>query len=151
MVEPGGCRKYLDLTDGYLCGTSLARFHIMSPDVESDWLRRDLKHYRAELNTIKDPRDVKVLTDLIFAIAMRLDALEDRKLSRLWALSESEVWRAALRLIKRHGVSAPEVAGQHADALAKENHSEGAAAWRRILHAADELLRVKPKAGERTH
>jgi hypothetical protein len=151
MVGPGGSGKYLNLTEGYICGTSLARLRIMDPDVESDWLRRDLKHYRAELGAITDQRDVKVLTELIFAIAMRLHALEDRKLSRLWVLSESDVWRAALRLITRHGVGAPEVAGQHADALSKENHSEGATAWRRILHATDEMLRMKPKLGERVH
>jgi hypothetical protein len=120
-------------------------------DHEVDWLRRDLKHYRAELNTITDPRDVKVLTELILAIATRLHVLEDKQWSRLWAISESDIWRAALRLISRHGISAPEVADQHASVLSKENHTDGAAAWRRIQRATEELLRTKPKIGEQMH
>jgi hypothetical protein len=120
----------------------------MDHEVETYRLRRDLKHYSAELSTITDPRDVKVLTELIFAIATRLSDLDDKQRSHLWALSETDVWGIARRLIHRHGVNAPEVASQHADALSKANHSDGAAAWRRILHAAEELLRAL-NVGER--
>jgi len=118
---------------------------------ESDRLRRDLKHYRAELGAIVDPRDARILSKHISEIETRLGALEDKHRLRLWALSESDVWRAALRLVNRHGIGAPEAAGQHADALSMENHSEGVAAWRRIRRATVELQRVRPKSGERIH
>ncbi|HUK09440.1 MAG TPA: hypothetical protein VLX09_16305 [Stellaceae bacterium] len=118
---------------------------------ESDRLRRDLKHYRAELGAIMDPRDARILSGHISEIETRLRALEDKHRLRLWALSESDVWRAALRLVNRHGIGAPEVAGQRADALSMENHFEGVAAWRRIRRATVELQRIRPKSGERIH
>jgi len=118
---------------------------------KSDRLRRDLKHYRAELGAIMDPRDARILSGHISEIETRLRALEDKHRLRLWALSESDVWRAALRLVDRHGIGAPEVAGQHADVLSMENHCEGVAAWRRIRRATVELQRIRPKSGERIH
>ena len=121
----------------------------MERNAETDQLRRDLKHYLTELDALTDPRDVKVLTDYLLAIQARLCNLEGKSRSDIWALSEPEVWRAAQRMIVRHGARAPELAGQHAEALLKVNHLDGTTAWRRILRAIGELLRTKPNAGER--
>jgi hypothetical protein len=57
--------------------------------------------------------------------------------------------------MKRHGASrasgadAPIVAAQRADELFNENDLDGAAVWRRILHAVEELQRVTPNIGKR--
>ena len=123
----------------------------MDRPVESDQLHRDLKHYCAELDAVVDPRDAKILTEHISKLETRLRALEAKHRSRLWALSESDIWCAALRLINRHGPGAPEVAERHTEALFKENHNDGVAVWRRIRDATMELQRVKPKTGERIH
>jgi hypothetical protein len=123
----------------------------MTREVESDRLRHDLKHYRAELITTTDPRDAKVLREHVSAIEARLRILELKQRSQLWALSESDVWRAAQRLICQHGLSAPEIAAEHADALSKENSRDGAVLWRRILRAAEELLRTTPRPDERVN
>jgi hypothetical protein len=119
--------------------------------VESDRLRRDLKHYRAELSSIVDPRDAKVLIEHISEIETRLRTFEHKQRSQLWALSDSDIWRSALGLINRHGIAAPDIAGQHIAALSEENHFDGAAVWRRIRRATGELRRIKPKIGERIH
>jgi hypothetical protein len=62
---------------------------------------------------------------------------------------DPDLWRAAQLLIKRHGEDAPLAAAQRADELFTESDHDGAAMWRRILHAVEELLWVKPKVGER--
>jgi hypothetical protein len=121
----------------------------MERNAEADQLRRDLKHYLTELDAVTDPRDVKVLTEYLLAIQNRLCNLEGRPRSDIWAISEPEVWRAAQRMIARHGARAPDLAGHHADALLKVNHLDGTTAWRRILRAINELLRMKPNVGER--
>jgi hypothetical protein len=41
------------------------------------------------------------------------------------------------------------VAAQRADELFEEGDLDGAAVWKRILRAVEELPRVKPKVGER--
>jgi hypothetical protein len=40
---------------------------------------------------------------------------------------------------------------KRADELLNECDLDGPAVWRRILHAVDELQRVKPKVGERVN
>jgi hypothetical protein len=120
----------------------------MGHELECDLLRRDLTHYLAELEVVSDPRDVKVLTQYLLAIQTRLCNLEGKSRSDIWALSEPDVWRAAQRMMIRHGANAPKVALQHAAALLKANHPGGTAAWRRIWRATEELLRA-PNVGER--
>jgi hypothetical protein len=151
MVRLEGSNKNLDVPWGYLRGTSLASFRIMDRDAETDRLRHDLTHYRAELNVATDARVAKVLAEYIRAIETRLRALEGKSRSHVWMLSEPDIWRAAQRMIIDHGANAPEVAAQHADALLKENHLDGAVTWRRILHAIQELQRSKPNIGERVN
>jgi len=66
-------------------------------------------------------------------------------------ISDPDIWRAAQLVIKRHGADAPAFAAQRADELFTEGDYDGAAVWRRILHAVEELQRMKPKVGERVN
>jgi triphosphoribosyl-dephospho-CoA synthetase len=66
-------------------------------------------------------------------------------------ISDPDIWRAAQLIVKRHGAGAPIVAAQRADELFEEGDLDGAAIWKRILHAVQELQRVKPKVGERVN
>jgi hypothetical protein len=49
------------------------------------------------------------------------------------------------------GDDTPIVAAQRADELFDQGDLDGAAVWKRILHAAEELQRVTPKVGERVN
>ena len=66
-------------------------------------------------------------------------------------ISDPDIWHAAQLIVKRHGVDAPIVAAQRADELFNEGDLDGVAVWKRILHAVEELQRVKPKVGERVN
>lgn len=66
-------------------------------------------------------------------------------------ISDPDIWRAAQFLINRHGEDAPAFAAQRADELSTEGDHDGAAVWRRILHAVEELQRMTPKVGERVN
>jgi hypothetical protein len=66
-------------------------------------------------------------------------------------ISDPDIWRAAQLLVKRHGADARIVTAQRADELFEEGDLDGAAIWKRILHAVEELQRVKPKIGERVN
>jgi hypothetical protein len=66
-------------------------------------------------------------------------------------ISDPDIWRAAQLMIKRHGEDAAIATAQRADELFNENDLDGAAVWRRILHAVEELQRVKPKVGEKVN
>lgn len=66
-------------------------------------------------------------------------------------ISDPDIWRAAQLLVKRHGADARIVAAQHADELFNEGDLDGAAVWKRILQAVEELQRVTPKVGERVN
>ena len=62
-----------------------------------------------------------------------------------------EIWRAANLVIKHHGEDAWFHASTRADELLDEGELEGAAVWRKILVAIEELQRNKPKGGEASH
>ena len=66
-------------------------------------------------------------------------------------ISDPDIWRAAQLIVKRHSADALIVAAQRADELFNEGDLDGAAVWRRILHAVEELQRVKPNAGEKVN
>ena len=66
-------------------------------------------------------------------------------------ISDPDVWRGAQLLIKHHGDEAPVVVAERVDGMLKKGDLEGAAAWRLIFHAVEELLRMKPKMGERVN
>ena len=64
---------------------------------------------------------------------------------------EIEIWRAANLALKHHGEDAWFHASSRADELLDEGELEGAAVWRKILVAIEELGRNKPKDGEASH
>ncbi len=63
---------------------------------------------------------------------------------------ETDIWRAADLLVKRHGADAAIVAAQRADERMAEGDLDGQMIWKRILAVVRELQR-KPAAGERRH
>lgn len=62
-----------------------------------------------------------------------------------------DIWRAAKLLVDQHGKDASHVAAQRADGLLDKGDTEGQLVWKRILATVEELLREKPRAGERVN
>ena len=59
---------------------------------------------------------------------------------------EVDIWRAAKLMVDQHGDDAPIHTAMRADELIERGDMEGAAVWKRILRAVDELLaRERPK------
>ena len=56
-------------------------------------------------------------------------------------ISDLDIFRAAKLLIDKHGEDAAIWAGQPCDQLTDEGDTDGAAVWRQILEAIDELQR----------
>ena len=65
--------------------------------------------------------------------------------------SEIDVYRSAHALIQRHGEGAAIQAAMKADAMLDKGDLDGAAVWRRIVAAINELQREEPAVGERRH
>ncbi len=65
--------------------------------------------------------------------------------------SDLDIYRSANLLIKRHGQDAPIEAAMRADAMLEKGDLGGYAAWKRILRAVEELLRVELTEGERVN
>ena len=61
--------------------------------------------------------------------------------------SDPDVYRAAKFLIDQHADDAPMGAAQRADDLLETGDMIGAATWRRILKAIEELSRGRKKGG----
>jgi hypothetical protein len=66
-------------------------------------------------------------------------------------IDEPDIWRAANLLMKNHGDDAPLVAAQRADEMLARGDMVGQAIWKRITSAFEELIRRKPKEGERVN
>ena len=66
-------------------------------------------------------------------------------------LDEPDIWRAANLLLENHGDNAPLVAAQRADGMLARGDMVGQAIWKRITAAVEELIRRKPKQGERVN
>ncbi len=60
-------------------------------------------------------------------------------------------YRSTNVLVKQHGPDAPIHAAMRADKLLEAGDLDGCAAWKRILRAVKELLRVEPVDGERVN
>jgi hypothetical protein len=58
--------------------------------------------------------------------------------------SDRDIWRTAGHLIERHGAAAPLYALQSVDQLVERGDFRGAAQWRHVWRAAQELLRGGP-------
>ena len=65
--------------------------------------------------------------------------------------SDLDVYRSAHALIQQHGEAAAIEAAMKADAMLDEGDLDGAAVWRQIVAAINELQREELKPGERRH
>ena len=65
--------------------------------------------------------------------------------------TEIDVYRSAHALIQQHGEVAAIEAAMKADAMLDEGNLDGAAVWRLIVAAINDLQREKLKPGERRH
>ena len=66
-------------------------------------------------------------------------------------IPESDVWRAALLMVKRYGDDAMLEAAEPADQLLDKSDMAGAETWHRILNAIERLQAQKPVGGEKVH
>ncbi len=66
-------------------------------------------------------------------------------------MDDLDIFRSAQVLVKQHGPDAPIHAAMRADAMLDKGDLDGAAAWRRILRAVEELQGTAPKPGEAVH
>jgi hypothetical protein len=64
-------------------------------------------------------------------------------------VSDRDVFATAKLLIKQHNGSAAYYAAGRADDLIDEGDFEGAAVWRRVAKAAEELLAMEPASGKK--
>ena len=69
---------------------------------------------------------------------------------RLSPMEDTELWRLASIMLERRGLEATAECERLADQLEREHRPKGAADWRRVAAAVDELLRGLEK-GERVH
>jgi len=59
-------------------------------------------------------------------------------------IPEIDIWRAALVMLKRFGDNAPKESAARADNLETEGDRDGAATWRRITNAVEQLANTTP-------
>ena len=59
-------------------------------------------------------------------------------------IPEIDIWRAALLMLKRFGDNAPTESATRADNLETEGDRDGAATWRRITDAVEQLANPTP-------
>ncbi len=65
--------------------------------------------------------------------------------------SDLDIWRSAKLLVDQHGADAPVHAAMRVDAMLAAGDLGGRVAWRRILPAVEELLRMEPADRDRVH
>ncbi len=58
-----------------------------------------------------------------------------------------DIYRSAQALVKQHGADSPIHAAMRADELLEVGDLDGAAVWRRVLRAVEELLSKERPAG----
>ncbi len=66
-------------------------------------------------------------------------------------IPDLDIYRSAQALVKHHGADAPVHAAMRADAMLEKGDLNGCAVWKRIVKAVEELQRVEPRPGARTH
>ncbi len=66
-------------------------------------------------------------------------------------IPDLDIYRSAQVLVKRHGEDAPIHAAMRADAMLDKGDLDGAATWKRILKAVEDLQGTEPKPGEAVH
>ena len=65
--------------------------------------------------------------------------------------TDLDIYRSAKLLIDQHGEAAAIEAAMKSDALLDKGDLDGAAVWRRIVEAVNEMQRGEPKPGMRRH
>ena len=65
--------------------------------------------------------------------------------------SDLDIYRSARLLVDQHGAEAPIHAAMQADAMLDKGDLDGAAVWRRIVCAINELLEEQPGDGQSVH
>ncbi len=65
--------------------------------------------------------------------------------------ADLDIYRSAKQLIDQHGDEAAIEAAMTADSMLDKGDLDGAAVWRRIVAAINEMQRVEPGPGERRH
>ena len=65
--------------------------------------------------------------------------------------TDLDIYRSAHALIQQHGEAAAIEAAMKADAMLDKGNLDGAAVWRQIVAAVNEMQRAEPKPGERRH
>jgi hypothetical protein len=66
-------------------------------------------------------------------------------------LSERDIYATANVMVRRYGDDAAMEAAQRADQLTADGDTLGAAVWRRVVSAIEELAREVPREGEGVH
>ena len=66
-------------------------------------------------------------------------------------VAEFEIWGVAKIFIKRHGTDAPIHAAMRADELLDQGDLDGAAVWRRIKAAIEEMQKQAPGGDDTVH
>ena len=66
-------------------------------------------------------------------------------------ISEMDVWRSAQVMVKRFGENAPLEAAKRADGMLEKGDFDGCTVWRRIMKAAEELLRQNREEDQSVH
>ncbi len=66
-------------------------------------------------------------------------------------VSDLDILRSAKLLIDQHGEDAATEAAMRADAMLEKGAMAGAATWRRIVKAVEELQCTEPGPGEKAH
>ena len=65
--------------------------------------------------------------------------------------TDLDIYRSAHALIQQHGDAAAIEAAMKADAMLDKGDLDGAAVWRRIVAAVNDIQREEPAVGERRH
>jgi hypothetical protein len=66
-------------------------------------------------------------------------------------ISDVDIWRAALLMVKRYGDDAVLEAAARASQLMKDGDIAGCTTWQRILDAIERLQAKAPGEGEKVH
>ena len=66
-------------------------------------------------------------------------------------ISDGDLWRAALAMVKRYGADAMLEAAARADQLQEDGDYQAAVTWQRVLDCIERIQAQKPAEGEAIH
>jgi len=66
-------------------------------------------------------------------------------------ISESDIWAAALLMVKRYGDDAGNQAAMRANAMASEGDDDGCVVWVQIAKAIEKVQAIAPADGQAVH